>query len=309
MSELKIRDKLTELGFIIKKIGNKMPNRCATVHNPHKRNGWFIIHNESVSYGDWSNNIDRGWFWIDEFHKKSEWEQIKLMDEEAQKLYKEELLYKHRKIEEQRQAQKMIDKEDIKMRILEVNGVYHICKTITELHPYLKNKKVKNQVDFRLDQQNRLVIPMYNIDCILCGYQYIDDKGNKKFKSGSICKGSFYPLKPISCKIERLDTIFLCEGYATGASIYEALSKTYRHHFGVLTCFSAGNIDAVANAIFNKWGRKCVIAIQDQDEAGTKIKTHGFTVGIQKGDDANDIANQFGLEMLSTIILEKMKYL
>ncbi len=309
MSELIIRDKLIELGFIVKRIGSKMPNRCATVHHPHKRNGWFIIHDESVSYGDWSNNIERGWFWIEEFHKHTEWEQIQLMTDEEKRRYNEELLHKHRKIEEQRQAQKIIEEKDRQLRILEINGVYHICKTVTELHPYLRVKKVKNQIDFRLDQQNRLVIPMYNMDGILCGYQYIDADGTKKFKAGSIHKESFYPLKPISCDIGQLDTIFLCEGYATAASIYQALNETYCYNYGVLACFSAGNIDAVADAILGKYGRKCVIAIQDQDDAGTKIKTKGFTVGISKGEDANDVANQFGLEMVSNIILEKMKYL
>lgn len=291
MDELKIRDKLTELGFIIKRFNTKKWNRCSTVHNPNKKNGWYVVNSFGVNYGDWNNCIEQGFFWNDDFNQKTEIEKIKIM-------------------EEQREIQKILEVEEKKARILEVNGTYHICKSITELHPYLVKKQCRNQIDFRLDNKNRLVIPMYNVDKVLCGYQYIDAEGKKMFKSGSICKGAFYPIKPSQLKIEDLDVIYLCEGYATADSIYQALNNEFTSfQYGVLACFSASNIDNVANALTDIYPRFNIIAIQDQDEAGVSCKTNGFTVGITKGEDANDIFIKFGGETLARLIHEKTKYI
>jgi putative DNA primase/helicase len=67
---------------------------------------------------------------------------------------------------------------------------------------------------------------------------------------------------------------YLCEGYATGASIYEA------YHEPVICALDAGNLLPVAQAIRTKCPTLPIIVVADNDRA-TALKT-GVNVGVAK---------------------------
>jgi len=187
-----------------------------------------------------------------------------------------------------------------------------VLKVQAITHPYLEQKQALIRADFKIDfrhscLQRMLVIPIYNIAGVLVAYQRIDADGSKKFKTGSQLSGAFYPIKPDTLHIADLDVIFLCEGYATGSSIYQSLNEELDAvNFGVLCCFSAANIDSVYDVLRNRFTKKSIIHIKDQDDAGNKSKVAGFTVGFAPGQDANDIACLFGLDTLANIIKSKL---
>lgn len=145
-----------------------------------------------------------------------------------------------------------------------LNDHYFNNKNIN--HKYLKNikqlsfsnfmKKIISRKKLNLSKSdenlislnNSLIIPMYNIsDFSLQSIQYIlDNKDlNKIFHYGGKLKNSFFPINYDINLLTQANTICLCEGVATGCSIYQILEKIGLN-IPVLCCFNAMNIKSVA---------------------------------------------------------------
>lgn len=101
-------------------------------------------------------------------------------------------------------------------------------------HPYLVRKKVKPHNTKQ--HEGRLLIPMY-ADKKLQAYQTIDEDGDKLYLTGARKKGCYCPLMD---KGDDMAVIFICEGFATGATIREIIGLP------VIVAFDAGNLMAVA---------------------------------------------------------------
>jgi putative DNA primase/helicase len=89
-------------------------------------------------------------------------------------------------------------------------------------HPYLLTKNVSSH-GLRVEGEN-LLIPCYQFDdeagsFTISTLQTISPSGEKLFMAGGTKKGSFYE---ITSKESPKDQLILCEGFATGASIFEA---------------------------------------------------------------------------------------
>lgn len=104
-------------------------------------------------------------------------------------------------------------------------------------HPYLVKKKINPHGVYQ--NGNDLLVPAFNADGEVQTYQSIPLEGVKKFMAQGKAKGTFF-------KIEGNDKILLCEGFATGASLYEATGAT------VYCAFGSGNLLEVARIIRNK---------------------------------------------------------
>ncbi|MFN8770160.1 MAG: hypothetical protein ACK5Z5_02965 [Neisseriaceae bacterium] len=279
---------LEEFGLIIK--GSLKLNKwiaTATRDKPNKKNGRYFYNGEVCFFKNWATGEQSYW-------SAKKFPQSRNNQQRAEYFAK---LNTQRKESEARE--KALKMQTINKAFNQIGLPGDIVFT----HPYLESKQAFTQMDFKIDEYKRLIIPMYDCNNNLVGYQQIDVAGNKKFKAGSILKGAFYPIKPDSLSIKDLDVIFLCEGYATGSSIYQALNEELDAvNYGILCCMAATNIDSVYDAIISKFGRKAMVHIKDQDNAANKSKVRGFTVGFTPGQDANDIHCQFGLETLASII-------
>ena len=102
-------------------------------------------------------------------------------------------------------------------------------------HPYLARKGAKPR-GLRVSNYGRLLVPMYDADGRLVNLQFIDDSGAKWFLVGGRVKGCFLRIKG------SFDMLVIAEGFATGASIYEAIGCC------VAVAFNAGNLLEVAMA-------------------------------------------------------------
>ena len=122
-------------------------------------------------------------------------------------------------------------------------------------HPYLVTKGIGIN-GARMGRDNRLIIPLYNASNGIVSLQFISETGGKTFLSGGKKKGCFYPIG------EKTDKILICEGFATGASLYE--------ESGYLTiiCYDAGNLKAVAINIRSLYPMSEIIICGDNDESG-----------------------------------------
>jgi putative DNA primase/helicase len=86
-------------------------------------------------------------------------------------------------------------------------------------------------------------VPVYDVDNVLHGLQYISADGTKMFESGTATKGHFSYIVGDKSK-----PLHVCEGFATAASINEATDSA------VIIAFSCGNLKPVAEAIWARVG-------------------------------------------------------
>ena len=155
-----------------------------------------------------------------------------------------------------------------------------------ESHPYLERK------GFKLEQGNvfvkgldkLLVIPM-RIQGSVVGCQLIDHEGNKKFLHGQTSKGATFT-------IGARGTAIFCEGYATGLSVRDIMTKM-NLPYTIHICFSANNMEFIARNI----GKGLIIADNDSSGVGEMVakKTQKpYWISPASGEDFNDYHMRVG---------------
>ena len=179
-------------------------------------------------------------------------------------------------------------------------------------HNYLNDKKVKS---YGLKTINgNLLIPVHSItksdNGILVNdiksLQYIFPDGSKKFVGGGEIKGNVFLIGCEATEIPYLDTLILCEGYATGSSIFEATG------FPVAVVFSA-NFCLTASVRLRKiTGAKFIIAL-DNDTSGIGEKNANEVVNAVSNcvsrlpsitGDFNDLHLAKGLDQVKSELTE-----
>lgn len=105
-------------------------------------------------------------------------------------------------------------------------------------HPYLKRKGVKAHGIRLRAKGNELVLPLRDVTGKIWTIQRITEGGGKYLWTGAKKKGTFFLFDGAVNGI-----ILLCEGYATGATLFEATGYT------VAACIDSGNIKEVARAL------------------------------------------------------------
>ncbi|MBD9356962.1 toprim domain-containing protein [Methylomonas albis] len=126
----------------------------------------------------------------------------------------------------------------------------------TRQHPYLKRKSVK-PYGIRTGR-GTLIVPFYDDTRQLVNLQFIEGNGQKRFMAGGRKKGCFSPIgEPAGA--ERL---LICEGWATGASLHEALGVA------VLVAADAGNLEPVALVARRLYPSAEIVIAGDNDASG-----------------------------------------
>ncbi|MER2510883.1 MAG: toprim domain-containing protein [Nitrosomonas ureae] len=135
-------------------------------------------------------------------------------------------------------------------------SIWSKSKPITrkENHQYLVNKQIQ-QHGTRL-YRDALVIPIHNESDQLVNLQFISPEGDKRFLSGGRKRGCFHVIGDVSEKI------LICEGFATGASLYEDCGQR------VVIAFDAGNLLPVAKNIRELSPDSEIIICGDNDFSG-----------------------------------------
>ena len=123
---------------------------------------------------------------------------------------------------------------------------------------YLKRKKIAAH-DVRFSPQGNLVIPMRDNRGNIHGLQVIYSvKKNGRDKdfwpAGLAKKGNYHLIGGAPASV-----LFLAEGYATGASIFEAIKQP------VAIAFDAGNLLPVAQALAKRYPRAKIVICADDD--------------------------------------------
>ncbi len=123
-------------------------------------------------------------------------------------------------------------------------------------HPYLTRKQIKPNGTHILD--GVLLVPMRDLDGRLWGLQRILADGKKLFLATQKTKGLFHVI-PDTAVLARESKILFCEGFATGASLYEATGIT------TVVTFSADNLVEVVRAVVAESPEAAHLVCADDD--------------------------------------------
>ncbi len=146
-------------------------------------------------------------------------------------------------------------------------------------HPYIRKKKLAGTYGARV-LGSELLIPGYNVHGEILTVQTIDLKRDpsKKFMDGTRKHGTFFPLG-VAGPSEGEREVFVCEGFATGASIHEATGRP------VVVAWDRGNLYPVVSSLRARYPGRLVLA-PDNDRK---------TVGNPGMAAAFEILEEFGI--------------
>lgn len=100
--------------------------------------------------------------------------------------------------------------------------------SVIDNNTYLLNKQINHSLlldGIYLSTYAQVVIPMYDLHTnALCGFQYIDQKGTKKFHPGSRLKNSYHIITNNNLPGKAVGLTLVGEGFATVASAVLAIS-------------------------------------------------------------------------------------
>lgn len=174
-------------------------------------------------------------------------------------------------------------------------------------HGYLTRKGVTTYGDL-YQYRGLLVLPLRDATGTLHSLQFVSADGTKKFLRGGRVAGCFFTL------CDKADgPVVVCEGFATGASIFEATG------YATVAAMNCGNLLAVAQAMRARWPEREFIIAADDDRAtpgnpgkiksteaavtiGARLAIPEFADVTTKPTDFNDLARLQGLEAVKTQI-------
>ena len=221
-------------------------------------NGWYVLHpDEPVAgaFGCWKRGISETW--------SSKSYQTMTPAEKATYAAKMETV----KLQRENERGK-IQKECRAW----CADTWEKAKDATNENPYLKRKGV-NAYGLK-SFKDTLLVPVRDMAGTIYGLQFIASDGSKKFKTGTNKTGNFFKL----CR-SKDNTVIICEGYATGASIRQVTGHA------VVIAFDASNLLPVAQVIRIKFPDMKIIVAADDDNT-----TEG-NPGLTKATEAANAVN------------------
>lgn len=213
---------------------------------PRNKSGWYIAYPDGVvagAFGDWKSGVHQRW-----------------CADIGRELTLNEKVQRDKRYDEAREAREAERSRLAEVVAETVGSIWESCAPASEEHPYLKKKGVLPH-GARVSGDGRLVLPLYDEKDNLVTLQYIDPQGGKMYHKGGPTSGKYWTIGDPG------KTIYLAEGFATGASIHEVTRQ------GVVIAYSANNLFNVAGLIREKYGPEHnVVIVADNDESGTGIR-------------------------------------
>jgi putative DNA primase/helicase len=260
-----------------------------------KKSGWYILHGDGVpagSFGSWKEDIKEKWC------SKSD-----------------QALTPVERIECQERIEKARQEAEFTRLQLETEAAKACTKILadardaTDDNPYCVRKGIKPFGLKEFKDKRTLIVPIQDRAGHVTSAQFIYENGTKRFKSHGKIKGCYYRIggKPV-------DTLLVCEGFATGASLFQATG------FPVAVAFNAGNLEAVALVLRAKLPEIRVIICADNDRFNIKgnigmskaqaaavavgglLATPVFQSDDGKPTDFNDLHQCEGIEVVKLAI-------
>ena len=247
-----------------------------------------------VSFGDWRTQVQYRWT-SHEQHGLTEVE-LRRLEEDVRRLLEQE-----KRKQEERQA----------ATARSIQAQWEALPPAPADHPYLVRKGVQPH-GIRI-KAGSLVVPLYDGKGQLWSWQTIDAAGRKRFYKGGRAFGLFFTFAQPG-QLEAANTILICEGWATGATLHEATELP------VAAAMNCGNLLPVAQALHGKYPQCRLVICADDDwktagnpgvtEAEKAARFVGAAVVVplwsgergEKDTDFNDLAQAEGLDTVRRIV-------
>lgn len=141
--------------------------------------------------------------------------------------------------------------------IKRINKIWKRATSADSNHPYIKKKRIHPMGIRQI--RDSLIIPICRDfgdhgDSIV-SLQYIQPSGEKKFHPNCQVTGGFYVIGNIT----DTDMVYVVEGFATGATVFEATDVP------VVVAFNSGNIQAVCAKLKSEYPKMEIIIAADND--------------------------------------------
>ena len=239
--------------------------------------GWYIFHSDGIPAGRFgchadSNKVDVTW------HFKPD---KPLSQQDMNKISANIKLSKEARQEEKIRSQ---DAAAIVCR-----DIYQKARQAPEDHPYLVSKKIKPH-NAKVTDDGRLITPLFGLEGEVRALQYIDMTGVKRMHTGTSFSGLYNIFRG-----DNFDRIFLAEGFATAASVFEATGIT------TFCCYPASNMVNISSLIRERCPDAVITIVADHDKSGAgqkaaaeaaeKVSAQVILIP-EEGCDANDFINR-----------------
>jgi putative DNA primase/helicase len=204
--------------------------------------GWYVAHltrwGMVARFGDWHDGYP---------HHYTSFEANKLNKQDLAELKKLQ----------QQQAQARQIEQEAAHNAAQAKAIERWTKArpASHAHPYLMRKQIQAHGVRQLG--DLLLVPIHDLEGQLLNLQTIATDGQKRFLTGGRKRGLGY----LMGAMDNAKTLIICEGFATGASLYEAYQQP------VLVAFDAGNLLPVAQAYRNAYPYLTLIIGADNDRS------------------------------------------
>jgi putative DNA primase/helicase len=233
-------------------------HRVATQLKPKGKNGWYIAYDSLLIMGDWQTGLT-------ELFKPNGHQQT---HQDKQRI--------KQSIERHRQEKKALQR----LTATYASQTYQNASEAI-IHPYLTFKGLGNADGLKM-VKDQLLVPLLDITTgKIENLQRIYSDGTKRFLKNGRITGLCCPCGLLNMQSEwpeQLTKVFICEGYATAASVYKMTSQP------VLASMNSGNLLPVGKAVKAKWPNAEIVFAGDDDYL-TEQKT-GINTGRVKALEA-----------------------
>ena len=166
-------------------------------------------------------------------------------------------------IEQSRIHRETLEREERKRKreaTYKAQELYEQSAPATLEHEYLKRKRIANIKDFRLGEKGELLIPLHNASKPreFMSLQQIYANGRKYFFKDTSTGTACYEFEP---EEENDRLIIICEGIATGETIYRLTGKRFR----VVCAMNCNNLQEVTKGIKARFPRADILIGADND--------------------------------------------
>lgn len=261
-----------------------------------EQSGFYVLHADGVANGYFMNNrTGEEIKWSSKEHSYNS-----MTPEEKAEM---KALYQARKAEREQEDKILTEKAEKALYAKFMN------KEAINEHTYLSNKMIEPTQNIYAGNDNTITVPLYNIDGRLKSAQYISEDGEKRFAKNTNKVGAFHIIDGNAADLKSATSIIVAEGYATAASINEAIKEP---GLKVIAAMSANNLEHTVKAITEKYPAINIVIAADNDlnkigniglNAANAVadKYKNVTVTVPKingkavAGDFNDIISKNGL--------------
>ena len=221
-------------------------HRFASIGDRADDSGWYVLFSDGLpagAFGCWRLGLTQKW----------------CAKPDRQMTATERADYRTR-CEAARQLREAAERQRHAEAAAHARTIWEAAPLAAASHPYLQRKQVQPH-GLRLDHDGDLIVPIL-IDGQLTSLQGIAAiDGQKMFLPGGQVKGGSFTFCELSST-----PILIVEGFATGASVYEATG------YSVVCAFFAGNLLPVAQAVRHQFPSAMIVLAGDND-----VRTDGTT--------------------------------